>query len=299
VKFDSIRYVQQKDGFFNIRYSVTLPPGVYQAGVRLAIAKEDFCRDPSRDSDYIIHKLPSLSIPQRPGKYGVNLTEDQAKLLLWLMMNFGMWGRPVTAYLVVWTCTTSGPATTISDPVILDCPLEPIFGVGFNVGDVNTTRQLGALMTARQIPYEINACLLLNLNLFGINVLFFHSNKKLITATHPSLRRGLNCITFADAAVGTKLDNVMNLDGRGIATAAGATMVLNGVLGNAMRDYFSDANRPTWERESYVFWWEVHVVVIYRGTVCEYAHSAGSYRETPVQQFMRPFKTSTLYLARL
>lgn len=76
-------------------------------------------------------------------------------------------------------------------------------------------------------------------------------------------------------------------------------MVLDGVPGKQMRDYFNDGDRATWERENYIFWWSEHTVVIHQGLVCEYSNSAGTYRETPVQDYLRPFKTSLLYLARL
>jgi hypothetical protein len=188
---------------------------------------------------------------------------------------------------------------TVSNPVVFDCPLEPVSGVGFPVGEVATAPQLGQLLNTRRIPYETNGCLLLSLNLFGINLLFFHANKKLITASHRTLRRGVNCITYVDAAIGTDFDNVMDCTGRQVANAAGAIMVLDGVLGDEMRAYFSDADRATWETLSFIFWWDAHVVVIHRGVVCEYARSAGRYQETPVQEYLRPFQRSVLYLARL
>jgi hypothetical protein len=307
VRFDDIRYIAQKDGFFNVEYALKLPSWAAACTVRLALANESFCRDPDRDSDHIVHRMPSLVIPPNParqgrkGKTGVNLTEYQAKLLLWFMSCFGMWGRSITAYLVIYVARIDGRPTAVkvSNPVILDCPLEPAYFGGFSAGDVERTRPLGQALNGRNIPYETNGCLLLNLDVFGVSMWFFHSNKKLITATHPTLRRGVNCITFADAAVGTELDNVMGLTGKGIADAAGATMVLDGVLGDEMRAYFNDTDQATWGAQSFVFWWDAHVVIIYRGLVCEYAHSAGTYRETPVQDYLKPFHNSLLYLARL
>jgi hypothetical protein len=307
VRFDDIRSIAQKDGFFNVEYALNLPSWAFACTVRLALANESFCRDPSRDGGYIINKMPSVVIPPRPahqgrkGKTGVNLTEYQAKQLLWFMSSFGMWGRTVTAYLIVYAVSANGLtfAIQVSNPVTLDCPLEPAYFGGFSAGKVAWTRPLGQALNARSIPYESSACLLLNVDLFGVSVWFFHCNHKLITATDPHLVRGVNCITFADAAVGTNLDNVMGLTGSGIASAAGATTVLDGVPGAEMRAYFSDADRASWAAQSFVFWWDAHVVIIREGLVCEYAHSAGMYRETAVQEYMKQFKNSLLYLARL
>lgn len=232
VTFDGVRAIYQHDGFFNVEYKLKLPAGTPACSVRLAVSGSSTppIANPEMEyvgRHYVVNRLPSLVIPPRPerqgrrGRTGVNLTEYQAKHLLWILMNLRAWGRPVAAYLVVTAMRQDGTSTTkISNPATIDAPLEPIFGVGFRPGTVETTRQLGALLAARNIPYDWSGCLLLNLDLLGINLLFFQcglDGKKLVDATRTNLRRGVNCITFADAALGTGFDHVSGYTGREVA----------------------------------------------------------------------------------
>ena len=314
VRFDGIDYVNQKHGFFNLDYTLKLPSWAVGYTVKLALDQYnvDYKNNETRLKISAQWGMPWILIQPRPAPRGSqamtggNLTEFQAKELLWLMAVGGMWGKRVTAYIVVYAVSAGGFVVKVSNPVTLDCPFEPAYFGGFPGGKVAWARPLGQALLERKIPYEIDGCLLLNVDVKGVSVWFFHCSKKLVAPDNPNaLQRGVNCITYLDAAVGTNLDDVMKLGGGDIAAAAGATIVKQGVLGPEMLAYFNDADRPAWQAQSFILWFDGppdgHCVLIHQGRVCEYSRNAGEYRETPVQEWLKPYKTPRylLSLARL
>lgn len=288
---NSIKPVCISDGGWKIDFQYKRSVDVKKSIIKLALSSTS---SPLKNvtSDYL-GRLPSLEV-------GKDLNSYQSSLLLWNIWNLGLWGKTATAYLIAQTWSQNGSySLEFSNPVPIHCPVEPVRSDGIDVGDVASIRRLGSALKSAGVPYEVNASLACAQNIFKSEAIFFHVNDKYITNQNKKIVRGLNCITFLDLALGIKSSNVADCDGLYIAEQCGADIILEGVKGPKMREYFSKEKHSHWKDKSFVFWWASHCAVIHKGIVCEYAKSKKGYNESSVENYLKPFNSSDLFLAEI
>jgi hypothetical protein len=274
ITFEGVEKTSYKKGGWKIHYDVTTAPDVAQSEVRLLIYKKSAGRNAPEE---YIRRLPSVPISGM-------MPQSSFQYILWYINCLDIWDQVAEACLVRRLWTRSGRYSVLySAPVDFDCPVRPVMGCNFAVGSVDTVKQLGELCKNDRVPWKENASMLAPIDVFGRKLLMFHAGRKLLTSDDDrNLDRALNCITFADAALGLDSDNVADENGEDIADYVGKDNALTGAATPQLLEFFSDKNENEWSNSSYVFWWDTtsegHVVIISNGSVYEYSKSEGGFK---------------------
>lgn len=208
-----------------------------------------------------------------------------------------MWSETVNCHLVARISKASGAQETIaSKPIELTCPFRPV-KIDNHIGQIGYTARLGAALK-RDIRYRPNkaevskaakakkdnlqvridlekmkcAALLKPFQMGKQAWNFMHISHRFITRVNRKLTRGLDYITFADAALQIGFPNVSGLRGDAIADAVLAERVLENVGKAEVAKFFDSQNRSKWISDRFVLWNMEHIMLIERGIVHEYSY---------------------------
>jgi hypothetical protein len=228
------------------------------------------------------------------------ITGSGLSLLVKEIANLNLWGKTATAHILLRTWSSGGAASAVlSNPCAINCPVLPVLGADFQLGSAKSARHLGKILTKEKVDYDLSkGSLLRPFKVSGRTMLFFHGNK-LVTSASTGLSRSMNCITFADTALGLFSKNVASKTGADIAKSAGAKPILEEASGNRLRNFFDQKHISEWGKKGYVFWWDGHVTIIDCGLVCEYSESHKGYNETHIHEYEKRFHNKKIYLSEL
>lgn len=292
IKLQSIKRIRIDQGGWQFNYKITGPTAARQE-VRLVLVRGDTSVDPQSLSDDLIKRLPSVPL-------GVGLEDLQLQWLLWHIHTLDLWGKAASARLILTQWAANGGfKRTVSNALAFACPVKPILGATFEYGKIATAELLGRTAKAQGVGYSLEkGALLMPYTIGKTPVLLFHGNKKPVVHGG-SLDRALNCITYADAALGVRADNVAGKDGKDIALAAGSRTIYENSPPAKLKTFFGKDKASDWAGRNYVLWMASHVVVVKDGVVLEYAHSKNGYAETHIGDYLKPFTTMQLSLVEI
>lgn len=291
VKINSINRTGVKQGGYFIDYEIKTSPLVKKTDTRLIITSEKM-------SGGQLQKLSAQEAESMPKVLPSRVSSEA--FFACMLQEIGrqkLWDKKAIAYILLRTWDVNQKHQPyVSDPYSFGCPVQPVMNVDFPVGVASSARKLGQLLQREKIPYSKDASLLRPVNVGGASMLIFHANKIFIHGSQ-GLERAINCITYADTALGVFSNDLSDKKGDTIVKASGAKTVLEGVLRGELHKYFSEKTKPTWSKQTYVLWWDEHITIVQDGLVCEYSNSAKSYQESDVTEYIKKFVTVKASLA--
>lgn len=225
------------------------------------------------------------------------MTAENLPGLLKVIKKANRWGGTLNVKLFV---ALEGKVITESAPLPLPCPVQPHNGKLLPLDRANNGPEL--IYQKDENGY----CGRMLTQIAGLDELFFIYGGQLETE---NAHRGFDCTTYAGTVCGVPTTSMGT--GQAVADASGAATCtlekteagpppktvkidLEQTDPQNVKDFFAKNTTGY-----YVMWQAGHVVMVANGTVYEFAESVPGYRESPVLDWLKKYKTVKLSVRKL